>query len=150
MCWWCRPIWVAAAFVVAKKDRAEVLERAWALEKEKLSGDAGTLWRWAPFSGQRQQQWTSSSVADRFVIVQCWETGLCWLSEADLRALSAARAGPLLARGLSEMLVLRLPSRWGWIHALHQGQLAALSARLFAVRTTTRCFIKRTSFCFFS
>jgi len=71
-----------------------------------------------------------------------WDAGVRRVWLCHLRALSAESARPLLARGLSEMFVLRLPSRRGRVDALHQGQPAALPTRLSPVTYIIRsCFI---------
>jgi len=61
------------------------------------------------------------------------DAGVCRLRLCHLWAVSAACTWSLLARGLPQVFVLQLSSRWGGLDALHQGQSAALSTRLSQV-----------------
>ena len=97
--------------------------------------DADALWRAAAAAAasgrQRIDQRTASSVSDGVVVVeQRRPAGLRRLPETHLRTIPAASARSLLARGLPQVLVLRLPPRRGRLHALHQGELTALPTRL--------------------
>jgi len=67
------------------------------------------------------------------------DAGVRWLRLCDRWAISAASARPLLAWGLSQVLVLRLPSRWSRVHTIHQGKPPALPTRLPPVFFCIQC-----------
>jgi len=64
-----------------------------------------------------------------------WESAgagyaLRWMSQADHRPLLAESDRRVLARGLPQMFVLRMPTRWGRVVAVRQGRSPALPQRL--------------------
>lgn len=56
------------------------------------------------------------------------------MREANKRPVSAQGRGPVLARGLPQVRLLRLPSGRGRVHALQEGQPPALQEGLPKVR----------------
>ena len=57
-------------------------------------------------------------------------SGVFRVSEEDHRALPAEGPRPVLARGLPQVLLLRLPPRRGGVDTLHQGQPPPVSQGL--------------------
>lgn len=64
------------------------------------------------------------------------------MREANKRPVSAQGRGPVLARGLPQVRLLRLPSGRGRVHALQEGQPPALQEGLPKVRKGAfKCFV---------
>ena len=59
--------------------------------------------------------------------------GVLWLQEGDSGPAPPEGAGPVLARGLPQVLLLRLPARRGRLHPLCQGQPPPVSQGLSQV-----------------
>lgn len=62
------------------------------------------------------------------------DQGVLGLRQEDHGALPAQGAGLVLARRLSQVRLLRLPSRRGRLHTLHESESHTLQKRLFKVR----------------
>jgi hypothetical protein len=66
--------------------------------------------------------------------LRCRRPGMRRMRQEDHREVPPQGAGPLLARGLPQVRLLRLPPRGGRFHALHQGQPHTLQEGLPQVR----------------